>query len=54
MRPMADQLILPLEPISKGVMERGPQVKWGNDDLDVPTFKRRNITIDNGKRGVEQ
>ena len=49
-----DQLILPLEPISKGVMERGPQVKWGNDDLDVPTFKRRNITIDNGKRGVEQ
>ena len=50
----ADQLILPLEPISKGVMERGPQVKWGNDDLDVPTFKRRNITIDNGKRGVEQ
>ena len=49
----ADQLILPLEPVSKGVMERGPQVKWGNEDLDVPAFKRRNITIDNGKRGVE-
>lgn len=47
----ADQLVLPLEPVTKGVMERGAQVKWGNDDLDVPTFKRRNIMIDNGKRG---
>ena len=48
-----DQLTLPLEPVSKGVMERGPQVKWGNEELDIPTFKRRNIAIDNGKRGVE-
>ena len=47
----ADQLVLPLEPVSKGVMERGAQVKWGNEDLDIPTFKRRNIVIDNGKRG---
>lgn len=47
----ADQLVLPLEPISKGVMERGAQVKWGNEDLDIPTFKRRNVVIDNGKRG---
>lgn len=48
-----DQLTLPLEPVSKGIMERGPQVKWGNEELDVPTFKRRNITVDNGKTGVE-
>ena len=48
-----DQLTLPLEPVSKGVMERGPQVKWRNEELDIPTFKRRNIAIDNGKRGVE-
>lgn len=47
----ADQLVLPLEPVSKGVMERGAQVKWGNEDLDIPTFKRRNVMIDNGKRG---
>ncbi len=49
----ADQLVLPLEPVSKGVMERGAQVRWGNDDLDIPTFKRRNVLIDNGKRGGE-
>lgn len=48
-----DQLTLPLEPVSKGIMERGPQVRWGNEELDVPTFKRRNITIDNGKQGLE-
>ena len=48
-----DQLTLPLEPVSKGIMERGPQVRWGNEELDIPTFKRRNISVDNGKRGVE-
>lgn len=51
--PVAHQLTLPLEPVSKGVMERGPQVKWGNDDLDIPTFKRRNLVVDSGKRGSE-
>ena len=39
-----------LEPISKGIMERTTPVMWNNEDLDEPTFKRRNAVIDDGRR----
>ncbi len=48
------QLNLPLqEPVSKGIMEKTAPVFWGNEDLDIPTYARRNAMIDNGKRGME-
>ena len=47
----AEQLELVLEPISKGIMERTTPVMWNNEDLDEPTFKRRNAVIDDGRRG---
>ena len=32
-------------------MERTTPVIWNNEDLDEPAFKRRNIVIDDGRRG---
>ena len=46
-----EQLEFELEPISKGIMERTTPVIWNNEDLDEPTFKRRNAVIDDGRRG---
>jgi len=45
-----EQLEFVLEPISKGIMERTAPVMWNNEDLDEPTFKRRNAVIDDGRR----
>ena len=38
-----------LEPLSKGIMEKTMPVLWNGEDLDIPTFKRRNAAVDNGK-----
>ena len=46
-----EQLEFTLDPVSKGIMERTTPVIWENEDLDEPTFKRRNIVIDDGRRG---
>ena len=46
----AEQLVLNLSPVSKGIMERTTPVMWNNEDLDEPTFKRRNVVIDDGRR----
>ena len=46
----ASQLTLPfLETVSKGIMENTTPVIWNGEDLDIPTFKRRNTVLDNGK-----
>ena len=37
--------------VSKGIMERTTPVMWNNEDLDEPTFKRRNLVIDDGRKG---
>lgn len=48
------QLDLPLqEPVSKGIMEKTAAVFWRNEDLDIPTYARRNVIIDNGKHSGE-
>ena len=46
-----EQLEFELEPVSKGIMERTTPVIWNNEDLDEPTFKRRKIVIDDGRKG---
>lgn len=33
---------------SRGIFDRFPPVKHHDEDLDIPTFQRRNITIDKG------
>ena len=48
----ATQLTLPLDPVSKGIMERTTPVVWNNEDLDEPAFKRRNAVIDDGRKGM--
>ena len=51
----ASQLTLPfLETVSKGIMENTTPVIWNGEDLDIPTFKRRNTVLDNGKTVVEE
>ena len=45
----AVQLTLSLDPVDKGIMERTTPVHWNNEDLDIPTFVRRRIVIDNGR-----
>jgi len=45
------QLEFTLNPPSKGIMERTTPVVWNNEDLDEPTFKRRNVVIDEGRKG---
>ena len=50
----AEQLVLKLDPISKGIMERTTPVIWNNEDLDEPTFKRHNIVIDDGGKGKKR
>ena len=46
-----EQLTLKFDMVSKGIMERTTPVMWNNEDLDEPTFKRRNVVIDDGRRG---
>lgn len=45
------QLEFELDPPCKGIMERTTPVIWNNEDLDEPTFKRRKLVIDDGRRG---
>ena len=40
-----------LETISKGIFSKSAAVKYRDEDLDVPTFQRRGITIDKGSTG---
>ncbi len=40
-----------LETISKGIFSRSAAVKYRDEDLDVPTFQRRGISIDKGSTG---
>ena len=49
-----EQLTLQFETVSKGIMERTTPVMWNNEDLDEPTFKRRNAVIDDGRRGGQR
>ena len=46
-----EQPTLDLDPVSKGIMERTTPVIWNNEDLDEPTFKRRKLVIDDGRKG---
>lgn len=49
----ASQLTLPFpEAVSKGIMENTTPVIWNGEDLDIPTFQRRNTVLDNGKSVV--
>lgn len=45
------QQILPLSEneYRRGIMEKTTPVRWNGEELDIPTFQRRNITIDTGK-----
>jgi cell division protein FtsZ len=45
------QLVFKLDAVSKGIMERTTPVMWNNEDLDEPTFKRRDVVIDDGHKG---
>jgi len=45
-----EQLEFVLDPVSKGIMERTTPVLWNNEDLDEPTYKRRNLTVDDGRK----
>ncbi len=43
------QPTLPFTQMDKGIMVGTIPVSWGAEDLDVPTFQRRNAVIDNGR-----
>lgn len=43
------QPVLPMEVVTRGIMEKTTAVIWNGEDLDIPTFKRRSAAIDNGK-----
>ncbi|MBO5762729.1 MAG: hypothetical protein J6R85_02565, partial [Lentisphaeria bacterium] len=43
-----EQQLLPLNTLSKGIMEKTTQVIWNREDLDYPTFQRRSVVIDRG------
>ena len=45
-----EQPVLPFDHVSNGIMESTQKVVWNGEDLDIPTYIRRNIIIDNGKR----
>ena len=45
-----EQQTLDLDPVSKGIMERTTPVIWNNEDLDEPTYKRRKLMIDDGRK----
>ena len=44
-----EQPALPFDHVSKGIMESTQKVVWNGEDLDIPTYIRRNVVIDNGK-----
>ena len=46
-----EQGVLELQSYSKGIFANLPPTKYKEEDLDIPTFQRRNITIDKGGNG---
>ena len=46
-----EQLALPLPqpPVDKGIFFNSVQVVYNGEDLDIPTFQRREIPIDRGE-----
>lgn len=40
-----------LTSFSRGIFENSAPNRYGDEDLDIPTFQRRSITIDRGKTG---
>ena len=48
------QQILPLSEteFSRGIMEKTTPVRWNGEELDIPTFLRKNQIIDTGKSSV--
>ena len=48
------QQILPLSEMefSRGIMEKTTPVRWNGEELDIPTFLRKNQIIDTGKSSV--
>ena len=47
--PTVEQPALPFNHVSKGIMESTQKVVWNGEDLDIPTYIRRSVVIDNGK-----
>ena len=44
----AEEVELGLQSYNKGVFEKLPAVRFRDEDLDIPTYQRRNIRIDKG------
>ena len=44
----AEEVELGLQSYSKGVFEKLPAMRFRDEDLDIPTYQRRNIHIDKG------
>ena len=44
----AEEVELGLQSYDKGVFEKLPAVRFRDEDLDIPTYQRRNIRIDKG------
>ena len=43
-----EEVELGLQSYDKGVFEKLPAVRFRDEDLDIPTYQRRNIRIDKG------
>ncbi len=46
---ISEQLGLPLDAKSRGIMENTTPTLINNEDMDIPTFQRKQIKIDSGK-----
>ena len=44
----AEEVELGLQSYDKGIFEKLPAVRFRDEDLDIPTYQRRNIRIDKG------
>ena len=44
----AEEVELGLQSYSKGIFEKLPAMRFRDEDLDIPTYQRRNIHIDKG------
>ena len=45
----AVQQLLPMDVVTRGIMEKTVPVIWEGENLDIPTFQRRGIVVDTGK-----
>lgn len=45
----AIQQLLPMDVVTRGIMEKTAPVIWEGENLDIPTFQRRGIVVDTGK-----